>query len=816
MELWTHEPALAAVLNDETGLFLVLDAAGGRVRKASSAAVPLALALSALDGTAVARQLAAACPAMGAPRLVRLRLDPRRIVPPSLFLVARGVDDVGVGIYLAIPSGPTALPRLPTPVTTAKAPEPTPVAEPGPPPADEAAEIEDPRPGDRFLWRSDEHGTLTVVTGPLGCFVGRPVAELGADAASAVEGRRTFRKVPVSLGLRGARFLADLSGAPATRDGAVFRGFEGFGVVRGLEAEQSSASPAADVISEDPTEVELFPEEPPFVPPSTKLEPEPDAQVFEDVAREDLPEDVSPSPDDVPPSEATLSTAEHDAFREIARALGARYAGDEAEPKTPEADRIAGAVMPFPNARAEALAPALQDEPEADTSGLLDGLPIAALVHRGDTVIAVNRPFLDLTGFADAAALRAAGMDAVFPGGPPNFRSGMTHETAIALADGGSRPVEVTRGICAWQGGPAAILILRSLEEDDPRRALAAERLAREVQAGRALGAEAALDALQAGVVTVDRDGRIKTLNLAAAALFGASAPELVGASFAALFDTGSGTPLAAALAGEGDTPGVVLAQGRAMMLALAPPRADGHRVAVLHRLPDSIASPPAAEPTPRRAPSPLRLDRELREPIDAILALTHTMLEERFGALGDQRYRACLTDIREAGVRILERVSELSDLAAVEAGQIDLHPRPLALNEVVANCVAVLQSEAARSRIVLRTSFSANLAELEADEPSVRRAASLVIEQAIRRSVAGGQVIVSTGAGEAAEVALRVRDGGPAQDLVEPGASEEDMRLALPRALVQANGGQLRLRGRGEEGMLVEIVLPVRRGAHG
>jgi signal transduction histidine kinase len=179
---------------------------------------------------------------------------------------------------------------------------------------------------------------------------------------------------------------------------------------------------------------------------------------------------------------------------------------------------------------------------------------------------------------------------------------------------------------------------------------------------------------------------------------------------------------------------------------------------------------------------------------------------------LGDRRYRACLSDIREAGKRIAERVAALSDLAAVEAGQIDLDPRPLALNELVAGCVSVLQNEAAKGRIVLRTSFSADLAELEADEASVRKAASLVIEHAIRRSVAGGQVIVSTGTGESAEVALRVRDGSPAQDEPEKGPEDEDLRLALPRALVQANGGRLRLAGRGEEGTLVEILLPVRR----
>jgi PAS domain-containing protein len=772
---WNREPALQAGLRDEAGLRLVVDASDGRVRLASAAAGRIADALAAMDGPGLARQLAAACPMEGPPRLARLRLDPRRIIPPSLFLIARASDDEGGTVYLAIPSGPTALPRLPAPAAPVSEPPPAPV------PASAADRpVDAPKVGDRFLWRTDARGILTEVTGALQGLAGQSWSDFGAST-EVFDSRRTFRRVPVNLTLYGTAIHADLSGAPAGREGQDFRGFEGFGVVRAVEVAARHAPP--------PVEEPLMEAEP--MAPAASSEEAPVG------------------------SEASLSLAEHDAFREIARALGARYAGDdEIEAALTGPDRYAGSVTPFPTSRPDLASPPSEDE--AETGGLLDDLPIAALVHRGERIITVNRLFLDLTGFADAAALRSAGMEAVFPGGPPSFRSGMTHETVIATADGGSRPVEVTRGICAWEGAPAAILILRSLAEDDPRRALEAERLAREVQAGRAMGAEAALDALQAGVVTVDREGRVVTLNRAAAALFGASPPELVGLGFATLFDSGSAGPLVGALAGEGDSPGVILAGGRAMMLALAPPRADGHRVAVLHRLPDSMAGATVGEAAPRRPSTPLHLDRELREPIDTILALTHTMLEERYGALGDQRYRASLTEIREAGERLRERANELSDLAAVEAGQIDLHPKPLALNEVVANCVAVLQGEASRSRIVLRTSFSANLAELEADEASVRRAASLVIEQAIRRSVAGGQVIVSTGAGEAAEVALRVRDGGHGPNAADTDTPNEDPRLALPRALVQANGGQLRLSGRREEGTLVEILLPVRRGAHG
>lgn len=785
--LWGREPALAAVVQDGSGTYLVLDAGDGRVRHASPAAARLADVLTGLDSRAVVRQLAAACPAEGGHRLVRLRLDPRRIAPPSVFLVSCAADAEGRRVFLAAPSGPLSLPRsaparLTRTVRTTAAPLPSPVMPAAEPVAAEPAPNV-PREGDRFLWRSDDGSVLTHLTGALAGLTGQDWTTLAghhaepgiAPIAAALASRRTFRRVPVSFRLGDLTIQAEVSGAPAGREGTEFRGFDGFGVIRAIGREGAVSAPI-------------------------------DADLLAFASDED--EDAA--------AETTLSTDEHAAFREIARALGARYAGDEDSlDGQPAGTRPEGSVTPFPGLRGDLSAPAAS--PEGDGSvGLLDGLPMAALVHRGTAILAANRPFLDLTQFAGLDDLRGAGMDAIFPGGAPNFRSGLSHEAAIGTASGAARPVEITRGICAWEGGPAAILLLRILDESDPRRELAAERLAREVQAGRAIGAEAALDALQAGVVTIDGQGRVVTLNRAAASCLGGSPAELVGSDFAGLFDAGSAGPLAAALAG-GEAPAAILAKGRAMTVSLAPPRADGHRVAVLHRLPEPASGstlPQGRSDAPPRALSLQRLNRELREPVNAILQLTHSMLEERFGALGDLRYRACLSDIRDAGERIVERMAELSDLAAIESGQIDLHPRPLALNEVVAGCVSVLQTEAARGRIVLRTSFSADLAELEVDEPSVRRAASLVIEHAIRRSVAGGQVIVSTGTGEAAEVALRVRDGSPAQGGIEPGTAEEDLRFALPRALVQANGGRLRLAGRGEEGMLVEILLPARRNA--
>ena len=377
-----------------------------------------------------------------------------------------------------------------------------------------------------------------------------------------------------------------------------------------------------------------------------------------------------------------------------------------------------------------------------------------------------------------------------------------------------------------WEGESADCLILRPLGEDDTASALAAERLAREAQAARAAGAEAALDAIEAGVVTVDAAGRVVSINRAAADLFGCDPREVVGGGFVALFDPRSAPSVTEALR-SGEAPRAVSASGRDLMLDLSPARADGGRVAVLSpaQPPRSAAAEPMSAPTERPDPTSARfegreaflrrLDLSLRGPTGGIVDLTEAMLREPFGPLGDARYRDCLVEIKASGERTLGHVAELLDIAAVEAGTLRLDPRPIVLNDVVAACVARLQEEAARGRIVLRTSFSVDLAELEADERSVSRAACLVIEHAIRRSAAGGQVIVSTGAGEPTQVALRVRGMGAGKP--EPGAAPRDPGddLALPRALVEANGGRLSLAHRGGgDGTLVEIILPSRRAA--
>ena len=156
----------------------------------------------------------------------------------------------------------------------------------------------------------------------------------------------------------------------------------------------------------------------------------------------------------------------------------------------------------------------------------------------------------------------------------------------------------------------------------------------------------------------------------------------------------------------------------------------------------------------------------------------------------------------------------------------MELSYTSVSLNELVGATVALLQPQAARSRIVMRTSFAPRLPPVVADERSVRQIVLNLVSNAIKFTDAGGQVIVSTALTDRGEVAFRVRDTGIGMTEEEIEAALEPFRqlatarrrggtglgLPLTKALVEANRGALRLSSSPNEGTLAEVLFPPAR----
>ena len=541
-----------------------------------------------------------------------------------------------------------------------------------------------------------------------------------------------------------------------------------------------------------------------------------------------------------------LSLTEHAAFREIARALGARFAGDateeDAAPVPPDGEaRGRGEVTPF-----RLMPVAARSDRTASATPvvrLLERLPAGVLIHRGEDVLFANRHLLALAGYESGPDLAAAGGPGLLfrgrdPASLPVAEAG--HPIGLATRSGGTVAVAVALTTVEWEGAPASLLLIRRLPDADPVQGLAAAEIKLALREAHLGEAQALLDATTEAILTLDEQGRVLRLNRAARALFGHDLREIAGEDVATLLPPESRPEARAALhrARLGETGSAeVAAQGRAEALsltALALSTEGERRYAVLLRDVTPLrraeaelqkARREAEAAGGRRADFLAALNHEIRTPLNAILGFTEVMLDEQFGPLGADRYRDYLRDIRTSGEHVLGLVTDLFDLARIEAGRLDLTFAGLALNDLVGGSVSQMQTQAARQRVVVRTSFAAGLRPVLADLASMRQASLHLIGNAIRYTEAGGQVIVSTAMTDRGGVALRVRDTGAGltQDEIETAlqpfrqvVTTPERRglgggLALPltKALVEANRGTFHVTSRKNEGTLVEVLFP-------
>ena len=173
------------------------------------------------------------------------------------------------------------------------------------------------------------------------------------------------------------------------------------------------------------------------------------------------------------------------------------------------------------------------------------------------------------------------------------------------------------------------------------------------------------------------------------------------------------------------------------------------------------------------------RISHEVRTPLNAIIGFSEVMIGERFGALGNERYREYMKDIRASGERVIAIINDLLDLSRIETGKLDLAFTNQNLNELVESCVAVLQPQANRERIIIRTSLAHMLPPVIADARALRQIALNLIGNSIHLANAGGQVIVSTALSDFGEVMLRVRDTGNGLNDNEVAAALQPFRTA-------------------------------------
>ncbi len=249
---------------------------------------------------------------------------------------------------------------------------------------------------------------------------------------------------------------------------------------------------------------------------------------------------------------------------------------------------------------------------------------------------------------------------------------------------------------------------------------------------------------------------------------------------------------------------------------------------------PSSSEVTPAPEETPRLAADAAtgrvdflaKVSHEVRTPLNSIIGFTELMLQERFGAIANQRYKGYVEDIHQSGLYALSLLNDLLDISKIEAGKFDLNFTAVDVPEIVEDCAGSLQPLATRARIVLRTSLAQDLPSVVADPRRLKQILLNLLTNAIKFTKEGGQVIVS-GTLVDGELRIRVRDNGvgmtkdeiafamqPFHQLDTAPRKQTGTGLGLPvtKALVDANRARLVLTSEPGVGTSADVIFPAER----
>jgi len=581
----------------------------------------------------------------------------------------------------------------------------------------------------------------------------------------------------------------------------------------------------------------------------------------------------------------TLTPVENSAFNELARQLSERLERERetiasgasepaaaeftSEPPTPEPEA--------PQAAAEWLtepAPPAQGHSVRDRA-LLDLVPSGILIYRLDRLLYANPAFLARMGYASLAALEdAGGLDALYvePGvsSASSTSQAGTPVTISATVANGEQKLPTTEAhlhTIDWDGNSAhalicalpqpAVVAAPTLLAPPVAEPVVAESFPSivepELEAGDADAEDLAaiLDTTAEGIVMFDAEGNIHACNRSAEALFGYDGEALMQQNLVTLFapesrqivvdylenlksqDIASLLDHGREVLGREKKGGVIplaMIMGRtrpdgpnffAVFRDLSHAKKGESELTQARRLVDGAAN--------AKADMLARISHEIRTPLNAIIGFAEVMISERFGTLGNERYGEYMKDIRASGERVIAIIDDLLELSRIETGKLDLNFANLNLNDLVEACVVVMQPQANRERIIIRTSLAHALPQVTADVRALRQVTMNLISNSIRLASAGGQVIVSTALSDRGEVALRIRDTGHGLSEKEVAAAMEPFRtpppgdaadnsalsLSLTKALVEANRARFNIKSAGHSGTLIEVVfVPVVAGA--
>ena len=217
-------------------------------------------------------------------------------------------------------------------------------------------------------------------------------------------------------------------------------------------------------------------------------------------------------------------------------------------------------------------------------------------------------------------------------------------------------------------------------------------------------------------------------------------------------------------------------------------------------------------------------MTHELRTPLNGVIGFGQLLASEAHGPLGASEYRDYARDIVASGEHLIAIISDILDLAKMEAGRVNLHERFVDLRDLAGRYLRMVTPLAAQKNIRLHTDNGDKPWMVRADERRLQQAIINLLSNAIKFTPRDGDVGISIGVNhgwawiEVWDAGVGIKEADlerlfkPFEQLENGDSRAHEgtgLGLTITKTLMQAHGGDVEFKSKLGEGTRVKLLLP-------
>ncbi len=218
-------------------------------------------------------------------------------------------------------------------------------------------------------------------------------------------------------------------------------------------------------------------------------------------------------------------------------------------------------------------------------------------------------------------------------------------------------------------------------------------------------------------------------------------------------------------------------------------------------------------------------LVHDLRSPVSAVLSavdiLETSLPYDPNDELATQAFRVA----RISAQRVLGLIESLLDIARLQSGKMELNLVALDLHHLAGSAMNEFLAQATDIGVIVRNDIAADLPKVRGDQSKITRVVTNLIDNALKFTPAGGQIVASAERLEDGMVAVRISDSGPGipeefRDKIFdrftqiPGQAGRrrgsGLGLTFCRLAIEAHGGRIWVESRQGGGSVFILTLPI------